>query len=449
MKVSLRLWSLFLGAVLTVGLIGCGDKPQQQTKIVPTDGSYVDSPWEVNDEIAAANFEPTAEQIKEAKEIVAYFDAWVKIFNTSFKLPRFMKDAGQDIIFKLRFLTQKEELEAESRDVFEYSWAGDDGNEEKLKRIATITGEQGFEKKDGFVIASIGSSSTQGYYMDGEEAKGFGYDFGTSFFNTKGSLEDKNAAIEGIKEMVAKLKSIGRPVIFVNSINYATYDGYVAKPNVDDEFNPIDIKKDLPGKVPFLEKEDGKENTASMAANALVAELKTQGFAPNAYILKSAKKTKIQNKWTRTFVMELNDFLNRMGIIGDIGGGGESGKAVDNKRYFDDTKNIIYLTKEDASDKIDEYKDQKEVIAQIKKEIAASFVADPKTGKFPKIDVLKNARLNSLRRNFYAGVRNWAEENQDNPEFQKQKTFSVVVGQTGMMRALYFRSKAILKKAGQ
>lgn len=437
MKATLRILSaLMLCALAPMVITGC--KPADDTTTTSTNA---DDGIEWNLPEAALDTSPAS--VEKATKIVAAVDGWIAYFNAHAGFAKPADFADKTFNFTLKVLTQKEEMNGEAKDLFDYSWAK---NQVTLAKLADQVGVPAFKEKEGFVMVSIGSSSTQGYYVYNGKAKGFGYLFGTGALGDKAKEGEKDAAIDDLDVMMKGLKALGRPVVFTNSVSFAEYPGYVppTKGSAEErnEFVPMRVPYD--GGQKFDEtypkgrdKVGDKPNTASMMAN-IIAEKVTALGMKDVFILKASKLSKLANKWTRSFIRELPGFKNRFAWMGDLGGGGYSIKLVANNDFVDEEDNLIWKDAPDKAAKTDEY-DQEPVLTALDTDI------DNFKDQYENDGNAYGKMLGQL----YAAITKSLEDNKAKPGFKDQPSYEIWMGQTGKVRALYYKSKAIIEEAAR
>lgn len=387
-KKLFRLGSIFAAVLTALVMTGCDDRKEP-----PVD---------------------TAE-VAHARKVVAALDAWIADFNKG--IPLTGAAAGKILKVNLEFLPHAEEARLESADFFDdKNWAA---NSAALVKLADAVNEPLFKEKEKFLAMSVGSSSTQGYYMENGVAKGFGYLFGTTPITDAEQLKEKE---KRINKMVDDIVKLGRPVVFIGSLGFAYEEGYVPPqkdtPEAAAEFHP----NPMDGSKKFV------SDKAGDLANLLVAKFKEKQFK-KAYVLKAGKATKLQNKWTRTLVKESAAFANgKRGFVGDIGGNGFSVKFVNELGVFVDAENLVKM-----AGKSDDFLDQESVVK--------AYSTEPeKTGI--------HQTLTGIKKTIFEGIQYWMDQATNKAQFDAATEFPAEFRQTGMLRELYFKMKEIIKSAG-
>lgn len=407
MKATIRVFSaLMLCALAPMVITGCNRAGDDTSSTGSGTGS--------TDSTAAVS------ELDLANKTVAALDHWMSVLGE----PMSIKKDNNTINAKVQaaFLSIDDEAASEGDDFFFGSWEDFNvggktvnGNRVRLENSLAKT-DAAFKDKTKFTVASVGSSSTQIYHVKADGAlEYFGFYAGTT------PSADRDALI---KDMTDKIIAIGKPVVFINSIAFARpEDGATG-----DEWS---TKLDDKAKFHVKKKDSEDDDTAGIVANMLVTNLK--GFDKGAYLWKKTDKAdKLINKWTMG--MAKNDTLFKdddIGFIVDFGGGGLSTKAVI-KNNFDDTVSWSKEKPKDQKDKSEDYT-QAPVVAEYKKGPDAAYVNDVLKGQREKIQ---------------NGLQRWADDVGNKDALDKlQKDFPVVIFQTGQLRELYFKSKAIIKAA--
>lgn len=329
---------------------------------------------------------------------------------------------GRSLMIDLAFFPHSQEAFYEAKDFFKNAWKQ---NQAKLIKLAEQTKVPGFAEQESFLAVSIGSSSTQCYYMANGEIKTMQYLFGSNPSATKDALMDK---------MVSDIKALNRPVVFFNSISFAELVGQPEPRTID----AIDLAAAIfrgtkleDGQV----KDDSAGNTANMLAQKL-AKLNVK----NAFLFKPLDGSKFINKWTNALALESTKIPKKgIAIVGDIGGGGFSGKLVLDGKFYD--KPNLVLANLGEGTKADEYYDQAEIVKHYvdgKSGIHKTLIQNMDKMIASVMTFIVNAKLNDVSKT-PKEVLDWIEKNQD--VIKNQKNIYFLIRQTGQLRELEEKSR--------
>lgn len=351
--------------------------------------------------------------------------------------------AGVEVEFIMSFLSNKQEADGEAHDAFDLNILA---NKEKLKKFAghvylkemksinEIKNQKVYLREmqaanaryrelkqiDRVVFASIGSSSTQFYYLkDGKRV---------SHFLPLGSTDSKGRA-DKVDSMLAVLNKLKRPVIFFNAIAFVNpkTDKKLKGYHICDLNNPhltfLEQKLTKDGKVSM---KDGQPEVDSggVLANMLAERIRRDNkFA--AYIFKTANKAdKFSNKWTNSKAKEFFG-EDEVGLMCDNGGSGFSLREVNKQKIDTEGTDLVEILK--AKD-WDQFKNQKDIVAY--------YAAGPEDAN------IIHETLYGNKGKMKEVIALWIEKNRDKIKNNKLK---VVLFQTGQLRELFFNNAEFLK----
>lgn len=356
--------------------------------------------------------------------------------------------AGVDVEFIMSFLSNKQEADGEAHDAFSLNIKG---NKEKLdqfakniwnkevKTILNLVSTHRIKQKDMYkelaaarvryknlnnisnvVFASIGTSSTQFYYLeDGERV---------SHFLPLGTTDSKDRD-KKVDKMIEKLNELKRPVIFFNAIAFVN-------PRTDKKLKGYHICHLNNPHLTFMEQKLGKDGKVSLKdgqpevdsggilANMMVERIRRDNRFP-AYIFKTANKAhKFSNKWTNSKAKEFFG-VDEVGLMCDNGGGGFSLREVNKQKIDTEGTDLVETLK---GKDWDQYKNQKDIVAY--------YAAGPEDANVIHETLFGNkAKMKEV-------IGLWIEKNRDRIKNNKLK---VVLFQTGQLRELYFNNVEFLK----
>lgn len=292
-----------------------------------------------------------------------------------------------DILFlqpNFSFLKNEDEALYEAEDFFIYHW--DKINAGKIMKLNDsylhfpYYDFDGFNegettKKSSFIVVSIGSSSTQSYYVeDGGKIVTSFYETGTN--NFKESIFNK---------MMTDIYDSDREVLFINSIGFGIVD--------DIEF--LNLKG-------LVAEEDLKMDTAGKMIIKIKEWMSYDEEKHNYVVVNSNFKPKFKNKWTNALAMEYKS--DGISFFCDYGGGKISISVMRN--------GIV----------------EEESLANFK------YDQDPVIEYYQSggSDIPETLLNNSL--NIYAEIIKYIAKN----KLEQQYTFNVLIRQTGKLREFYF-----------
>lgn len=327
---------------------------------------------------------------------------------------------GRSLTVDLAFLPHSKEALYEAKDFFNNSWRQ---NQAKLEKLSKETKVAGFANQEGFIAVSIGSSSTQCYYMENGQVKTLQYLFGTNPSATKAVL---------IEKMTQDLKALKRPVVFFNSISFAEPVQNAGPARTTDS---ISLKNSL-FKTTKLNK-DGTilDDSAGITANQIAQKLAALNVE-DAFIFKPLDGSKFVNKWTNALALESANIPKKgIGLIGDIGGGGMSGKLFLDGKFYDKPNLVLAYLGEGS--KGDEYYDQADIVKHYtdgKGGVHKTLIQNMDKLLASVKDFIVSGRLKDASKTPQE-VLEWIEKNQN--VIKNQKNFYFLIRQTGQLRELY------------
>lgn len=353
-----------------------------------------------------------------AKSILENLEHFSKKFSESHS------ENGIEIEIRHKFLSQQDEVDGEAKAVFDTNKAKTQDILTKLQ-AAAVTTDAAFPGADFSVLEnnaliSVGSSSTQAYYIDTADnntVKGLMYSVGTTTADNKDKL---NAMVDDVIE-----KSKKNNLIFFNSISYAVLKdkmySALTGTNMVASFAIEKKKKDKSGMEP---------DTAGIAANivrdhlasksGINALIYSQGTTedPASTETPKAKFAKFSNKWTE-YVMSKEDLpADAQAMVFDWGGSSFSGYTVGQDKKVAGVK----LFKDEVEKTKEDEWNQKPVVEHYK--LGGSDIP---------------AELMRIRSVQIGWAMKWAQD----PNLNKTgvKKIIMFVFQTGQLRQLYFDVK--------
>lgn len=283
-----------------------------------------------------------------------------------------------ELVFDFEFLTNEMEAHYEGVDFFNYHWPY---NQKVLNGINKALNQNAFvyqpHEPSSFVVASMGSSSTQTYMVDGAgQIKTQFYELGTGNFKK-----------DVFGQLTSDLLESKRDVVFMNSIGFG-----------------------VRGDAPFLilpSNELSDDRKAAQAIEAL-SDLVPKGLI--WIVMNSRVKPKLKNDWTNAFILEKRIDPREDLFFVDYGGGSIS---VQHARGNIMDENAIAKFKYDQDPIVDFYKDKAHSL-ESKERIAPQLV--------------KN------RNDIIHGIDEYIQQNH---LYEHQHRFNVIIRQTGKLRELY------------
>jgi hypothetical protein len=379
--------------------------------------------------VKAVDLSQVGRSVKAFKTYMSYMNEPVSIDEIQFE-------------FIMNFLSNDAEAFGEAHDAFKLNL---EANKAKLKKFAknvyfkeikainnaknhanysqamkdAFTRYENLKEIDRIVFGSIGSSSTQVYWLQDGKRKYRFYAFGTT---------DSPNRVALVKQMLSDLSRIKtqRPVIFFNAIAFVNpdlKDKKVAPYFVCDLNNPhakfLEQKLDKDGNV-VLKNNQPEVDNIGVFGNYLAGKVRESGL--QAYILKTADKTdKFSNKWTNSVAKKLFA-KDEIGLIIDNGGSGFSVREVVNQNVNTEGKDLVEILKEKDWD---QFKNQKDIVADFMKGPAEGYI---------------NPTLRQNKVKMVEVITLWVRKNRD--RLGNIKKIRVVMLQTGQLRELFFNISA-------